>query len=204
MTRNHLRWILAVVISVYAIAIATGILLRRPFSQDPSTYYTAYRDMMPLVIAIPAAYLAFAFQRRSSYLSALRSVWGHMVGAIAASLAYADTESPTQEHQLQVLVKLSIAIEEVRGVFKNIPTSGTRDGWYPFEPIKQIYQEIRDLGFGAGMTPEAGAAAKERIYDMWKASRAQLLAEFDRDRPTYHHADYARPGPRHGASAPAD
>jgi hypothetical protein len=204
MTRNHLRWILFAVISVYALAIIVAVLLRRPFGQDPSAYYAAYKDTIPLVIAIPAAYLAFAFQRRSSYLQALRSVWGHMVEAIAEALTYTDTESPTQEQKLQVLAKLSVAIEEVRGVFKNIPSGRTHDGWYPFEPIKQIHQEIRDLGSGTAETVKARAAAKERIYKMWKASRAQLLAEFDRDKPTYHHAEYSEFGPRHGTSAGTD
>lgn len=204
MTRKHLRRILAAAISAYVVAIIAGLLLRRPFDQEASGYYAAYKDMIPLVIAIPAAYLAFAFQRRSSYLQALRSVWGHMVGAIAAALTYVDTESPTQEQQRQVLAKLSIAIEEVRGVFKNIPAGGSRDGWYPFEPVKQIHHEIRDLGFGATCTAESRGAAKQRIYDMWKSSRTRLLAEFDRDEPTSHHAEYAELGPRRGTSAPSD
>ena len=60
-----------------------------------------------------------AFQRRSSYLQALRALWEHMVGAIAGALTYTETESPTRDQQLQVLGKLSVVIEEVRGVFKN-------------------------------------------------------------------------------------
>ncbi|MBJ2157052.1 hypothetical protein [Variovorax sp. IB41] len=202
MTRNHLRWILILAIGVYAIAIIVAILLRRPFDQNPSAYYAAYKDAIPLVIAIPAAYLAFAFQRRNSYLQALRAVWGHMVEAIAAALAYTEIEAPTQEQRLQVLTKLSVAIEEVRGVFKNIPADGASDGWYPFEPIKQIHQEIRELTC-SNLTDSAKlrSNAKKRIYDMWKASRSRLLAEFDRDKPTHHHAEYAELGPRRGTSA---
>ncbi|MFL5492951.1 MAG: hypothetical protein ACJ8DC_01065, partial [Gemmatimonadales bacterium] len=56
---------------------------------------------------------------------------------------------------------------------------------------KQIYRAIQDLGFGAAATPERRATVRESIYDMWKRSREQLLAEFDRDKPTYHHAAYA-------------
>lgn len=201
MTRHHLRWILIFVIGAYAIAIVFAALLRLPFSKEPSAYYNAYKDAIPLVIAIPAAYLAFAFQRRSSYLQALRSVWGHMVGAIAATLTYIELKSPTETQHAEVLTKLSIAIEEVRGVFKNVPVVGRPDGWYPFEPIKQIHQEIRQLGTGPSQSDVARIAAKKRIYDMWKASRTQLLAEFDRESPTYHHAEYANPGPRHGTSA---
>jgi hypothetical protein len=100
-----------------------------------------------------------------------------------------------------VLVKLSAAIEEVRGVFKNVPAQGAPDGWYPFEPVKQIYEEVRQLGHGAAATAARRAAARAQIYDMWKRSRAQLLTEFDRDTPTHHHATYAPGGPTTGAAA---
>ena len=86
-------------------------------------------------------------------------------------------------------------------MFRNVPAAGSPDGWYPFEPVKQIYQEIRDLGSGAQATAEARAAARDRIYRMWKANRVQLLAEFDREQPTHHHAQYASEGPTHGAAA---
>ena len=84
MTRIHLRRILIGVIAVYALALALAVFLRRPFAEAPSGYYATYKDLIPLVIAIPAAYLAFAFQRRGSYLQALRTVWEHMVGAVPA------------------------------------------------------------------------------------------------------------------------
>jgi len=201
MTRIHLRRILGSVIAVYVAALALGLLLRQPYHSAPSNYYSAYKDLMPLVIAIPAAYLAFAFQRRNSYLQALRTVWEHMVGAVAGALTYTETESPSREQQLQVLGRLSVVIEEVRGVFKNVPVASAPEGWYPFEPVKQIYQEIRDLGCAEKATADARAASRDRIYRMWKANRVHLLAEFDRDEPTHHHAQYAREGPTHGAAA---
>jgi hypothetical protein len=139
MTRIHLRRILIGVIFVYALALALAVLLRRPFADAPSGYYSAYKDLIPLVIAIPA-YLAFAFQRRGSYLQALRTVWEHMVGAVAGALTYTETDAPSQELQLQTMGKLSVVIEEVRGVFRNVPAPGAPEGWYPFEPVKQIYR----------------------------------------------------------------
>ena len=201
MTLRHLRWTMLSVVVAYALAIALGVWLRRPFLRPPSGAYTTYKDLLPLVIAIPAAYLAFAFQRRSSYLQALRGLWTHMVGAVSAALAYTDTPWPSRDQQQQVLHALSVAIEEVRGVFKNVRAEGAPDGWYPFEPVKQIYAEIRDLGHGGAATAERRAAARARISDMWKRSRTRLLSEFDRDEPTRHHAGYA-PGARVDAPPP--
>ena len=190
------------VMTIYVSAVGLGVLLWDPVNTPQTSSYQLYKDLMPLIIAIPAAYLAFAFQRRSSSLQALRSVWHHAVAGISAALRYTDTPMPTQEQHLEMLEKLSATIEEVRGVYKNVPAKGAPEGWYPFEPIKQIYQELRDLGFGGDATPAKRTVAREHIYAMWKPSRARLLAEFDRDRPTYHHAEYAAIGPRHGATAP--
>jgi hypothetical protein len=202
MTLRHLRWVLASVILVYATAIGFGILLWRAQQAHGGSGYQIYKDLMPPIIAIPAAYLAFAFQRRNSYVQALRSVWSHTVTGIAAALTYTDTSTPTQEQYLAILEKPSIAIEEVRGVYRNVPVKGCAGGWFPFEPIKQIYQQMIELEYGPDITPERRHEARRAIYAMWKPSRDRLLAEFDRDTPTFHHAEYATPGPRHGAAAP--
>jgi hypothetical protein len=114
-----------------------------------------------------------------------------MVGSVTSALAYTAIEAPTEAQHLEVLTKLSVAIEEVRGVFQNVPARGARDGWYPFEPVKQIYEEVRQLGFGPSIDNERRTAAHDRIYAMWKLNRTHFLAEFDRDEPTHHHAHYA-------------
>lgn len=203
MTRNHLRWVLAGVIATYAVALAAGIFLRMPLDDNPSGIYGLYEDLVPLIFAIPAAYLAFAFQRRNSYLQALRALWSDMVDAVTTSLIYTETAVPTEAQYLDTLRKLSAAIEEVRGVFKNIPRPDSTKGWYPFEPVKQIYQTIHNLGYGDRASAERREKAGRSIFEMWQANRTRLLAEFDRDKPTYHHAEYALGGPQHGVSSPA-
>lgn len=201
MTRRHLRRILSAVITVYATAFVAGVLLRFPYAEVESPYYKTFKDLLPVMIAIPAAYLAWAFQRRSSYVQALRALWTNMVGAVTSALAYTELRSPTEDQHIAVLTKLSVTIEEVRGVFTNVPVSTAPNGWYPFEPIKQIYQAVKDLGFANSATPEAKARTRAEVFRMWKDSRKQLLAEFDREMPTHHHAEYSSVGPRHGAAA---
>lgn len=82
------------------------------------------------------------------------------------------------------------------GVFKNIPSDGDPDGCYPFEPLREIYREVRELGFGPEATPEKRAATRKAIGELWKPVRDKLLAEFERDKPTHYHivqVDRARP-----------
>jgi hypothetical protein len=187
MTRRHLRWLLFAVLTAFGVTFAIAVYLRAPFAEAESSYYRTFKDVMPTMIAVPAAYLAFAFQRRNSYLQALRTLWSHMVHAVAAAMAYTDLDAPTKAEYQAVLMKLGVAIEEVRAVFKNVPKAGDADGLYPFEPVKRIYQEIRALGHGDGSSAADRLAARSRIYNMWKDSRSRLLAEFDRDTPTHHH-----------------
>ena len=120
-TRRHLQLVLVLVMATYAIAIIFAVWLRAPFAVEETSRYRTYKDILPLVIAIPAAYLAFAFQRRNSYLQALRALWSQIVGAITEALTYTEMSSPSQAEHLVVLSSLRAAIEEVRGVFKNVP-----------------------------------------------------------------------------------
>jgi hypothetical protein len=187
MTRRHLRWLLFAVLAAFAATFTLAVYLRAPFADAESSYYRTFKDVMPMMIAVPAAYLAFAFQRRNSYLQALRTLWSHMVEAVASAMAYTDLDAPSKEEYQAALMKLGVAIEEVRAVFKNVPMTGDEDGLYPFEPVKRIYREIRALGHGGQSDAATRLAARSRIYGMWKDSRTRLLAEFDRDTPTHHY-----------------
>ena len=189
MTSRKLRSVLAVSIGVYAAAVLAAIFLR---IHAPAAY-PIYKDSLPLLIAIPAAYLAFSFQRRSAYMQALRSLWGNTIAAVAAARTYTDTPEPSADQYSKTLERLSTVVDECRGVFKNIPVPGDSKGWFPFEPIRQIFWEIRDLGHGAEATPEKRQYARVRLEEMWEGTRNQMLAEFDRDTPTHHHAEYVLP-----------
>lgn len=193
MTAKSLRDILLLTIGIYAATIALGLLLRAWPAAGAATAYATYKDLIPLIIAIPAAYLAFCFQRRNSYMQALRSLWDGTIKAVAAARTYTDTPRPPEQDYVGTLEALSVVIDQYRGVFRNLPTRQGHGGWFPFEPIRQIYWEIRDLGYGEPVTEEMRQRARDRIEEMWKRSREQLLAEFDRDVPTSHHAEYVLP-----------
>jgi hypothetical protein len=191
MTRNRLSRITKAVAGIYAGAILLGVLLRLAFPAPTGLIYQTYRDLIPLIIALPAAFLAQAFQRRSSYVQGLRAVWSNLVNAVAAALTFTQLPSPSQEQYADVLRRLSAAIEEVRGFYANVPAATPSSGWYPFEPVKQIYEVIRELGFGDAATSEQRDEAQELIYAMWKRARERFLAELEVEIPTHHHAAYA-------------
>jgi hypothetical protein len=106
---------------------------------------------------------------------------------------YTDTPHPSWDLYITTMGNLSTVIDEVRGVYENMPGGAHLKGWFPFEPIRQIYWEIRDLGYGPEVSMAQRQHARERIEEMWYSCREELLREFERAVPTFHHADYLYP-----------
>ena len=178
MTRRQLRRAIIQVIGVYAAAASLGLML----GVSASPYYNAFRDIVPFVFGIPAAYLGYCFQRRQSYMESLRSLWTKLVHAVQESIRYTFDPTPTQSEHAHILMQLAIAVDEVRGVYKNIGERAGHVGVYPYEPIKEIYKAVDELGHGE-LSSDERALARQRIKGHWRSIRANFLDEFDRAEP---------------------
>jgi hypothetical protein len=88
------------------------------------------------LVAVLAAYLGFCFQRRNSYLQALRDLWKILIPAVQRAVQYTHLEQPDPNEFSELMSELSTVIDSLRGIFKNIPGPGV--GLYPYEPIKDI------------------------------------------------------------------
>lgn len=79
----------------YVIAACVWLVLFAS-SYGGSVYYetaqmaAAIKDLFPLVVALPAAFLAyaFAFSRHNSYLQALRELWKQLVPSVQKAVQY--------------------------------------------------------------------------------------------------------------------
>jgi hypothetical protein len=190
MTRRRLRRSFALAIAVYVAAIAFGIVLKARFPQKDDPVYSTYKDLVPFVIAIPAAWLGLCIQQRNSYMQQLRKLWSDMIGSVQDGIQYTFLTAPSQDQYAKVLSRFSCVIEEVRGVFRNIGETGSHIGLYPFEAMKQIRRIIMDLGYEDRFNPEHAAFARREVIGLWKALRSKLLREFDRDFPSYPQSPY--------------
>ncbi len=178
-TRRQLRRAIITVIVIYFTAGVTGLVLRA----TTTSYYDTFRDIIPFIFAIPAAYLGYCFQRRSSYLESLRSLWSKLVRAVQEAIRYTYDPTPTQEEYADVLTALAIVIDEVRGVYKNVGERPGHIGLFPFEPIKEIHSAMRTLGYGE-LGAEERELARKRLIGHWQSIRANFLDEFDRAEPS--------------------
>jgi hypothetical protein len=186
MKRQKLLIVTSLVMIIYGIAILVGFLL--------STYkpdlYEMYKDLALLIIATPAAYLAYSFQKRTEFVKTLRDLWLHMIEAVQMSVEYTYNPNPSSELG-KILTKLSLSIDEVRGVFKNVDEEDGKGGLYPFESLKIIRKEMVKLGSKTASSDEqAHTQAREKILKEWRELRSKFLLELDRDFPTYPNSPY--------------
>jgi hypothetical protein len=190
MTRKRLQRCFAIAISCYALAILLGIGLKVIFTAKDDPVYSTYKDLVPFLIAIPAAWLGLCIQQRNSYMQQLRKLWSDMVSSVQEGIQYTFLTNPTSDQYARALSRLSCAIEEVRGVFGNLPNGQPGIGLYPFEGLKTIRSEVMDLGCNGPTPQDRAIAARRVIIEQWNKLRSRLLREFDRDLPTWPQSPY--------------
>lgn len=183
MNANQFRSNALLVILVYALLVAIGILLRVWFPAEHSLEYATFKDLVPLAIAIPAAWLGYCLQRRQAYLRDVRDLWSKLIASTQDAIQYTHLLKPSQSEFSKTQKSLSVAIEELRGVFLNIGQSGGDVGLFPFESIKNIQKAISSLRFGEAVTPEKAAQARGEIIKNWKKLREHFLSECARGVP---------------------
>ena len=167
--------------------------------------FGTFKDMIPFLIAIPAAWLSYCIQRRAAYLQQLRSLWSKLIDAVQTAVQYTYKTQPSQEDFAVTLVKISIAIEEIRGLFKNLGETEHNSGLYPFEPLKDIYGQLLELGHSDTFARDNAKVVRKRIFALWKDVRREFLREFEREEPTFPHshwADIAKTGVYHEHEIP--
>jgi hypothetical protein len=171
------------VIAAYCVAVVLGVSLKIYDPGKDAPLYSTFKDLVPLIIAIPAAWLAYCFQRRQAYLKDVRELWSMVVVAIQDSIQYTHFRSPEQSDYGKVLCSLSTAIEEMRTVFMNVGEEGESIGLFPFESIKTIHTKVSSLGFGTHFNSEDAKAARYEIVELFKKLRRCYLAELQRGVP---------------------
>ena len=153
--------------------------------------YNTYKDSFPLLIGLTAAFLAYVVQKRTAFAQQLRAVWSKVIDAVHSSLYLVEMEQPDQKDYREVLIKLNVAIDEIRSLFQNLSERKGDSGLFPFEPIKNIQRII--LGIRDGAKPIEKKDREEivkRIWKLWDEMKIELLKEFDREVPTFYHSHW--------------
>ena len=143
----------------------------------------ALEALLPIGLAIPAAFLAAGLNRRNSYLQALRDLWQRLIPAVQTAIQYTHLTSPNQADFSRTQEALSSAIDLLRGVFRNVPMPGSSTGLYPYENLKDIEKIISWLGYGENYRSSQAPLARKCVTRLWQEMHVAMLGEFDRDIP---------------------
>ena len=106
MTRSSLRrtlrrsyWVLGVVLGLSLVTKLAGHIpgiAGGPLEGLARDVYDYMKDMALVFVTVVAAYLASVFQRRNSFIEALREEWQDIIKAKSAVFAFTQLDAPTQ------------------------------------------------------------------------------------------------------------
>ena len=95
--------------------------------------------------------------------------------------------APEPKEYYDVLAALRVAIDDLRGVYRNVGESEAQQGHYPVSPLLDIYDGVAALQAFGQLAPEEAAARRalsQLLFAQWKNVRGVLLYELDRPEPS--------------------
>ena len=149
--------------------------------------YQFVRDMALLITTGAVAYIANIYQRRSSFIAALKEEWRDIIAAKSALFTYTQLERPTLEQYLATFCKLSETIDNMRSVYQNVGETDEMIGLYPYAPLHDMRRALQTLDPRKVPAPDAEARnlARDAILQSFYALRETFLEELDLEAPDH-------------------
>ena len=127
--------------------------------------YEYLRDMSLLIATGGVAYISNVFQKRHSFVEALKEEWRDIIATKSALFAYTQTEQPTTEQYIETFCKLSETIDNMRSVYQNVGETGDLIGLYPFAPLHDMRRALQTLDPRKSINAETDAEQRNLARD---------------------------------------
>jgi hypothetical protein len=149
--------------------------------------YEFLRDMSLLIATGGVAYIANVYQKRASFIDALKEEWRDIIAAKSALFTFAQLERPTVEQYLETFCRLSETIDNMRSVYQNVGETRELIGLYPYAPLHDMRRALQTLDprKASGQTAEARNLARDAILQSFYALRETFLEELDLEEPDH-------------------
>ena len=197
MTQKMLRTRLFYVCGVLVLCLIGGAVLGWCMSRDALPFLA----LSPLVVSVPAVYLANCFQRRALFVSSLRALWSEAVEAKGLLMRYCLSAGQTDYYE--AWTELSNVVDKVRAVYRNMAETDQDVGIRSFEPLMDMLGEFESLAPSSN-TPPPFAQIQTNIEDSWQAFQDAFLEEFDRPEPSSYISEFGVKRPAYGQKAPVE
>ena len=185
MTRKQLNRRLGFVVVGLLALIAIALVAKLSGIQWALNLYEFIRDTSLLIVTVIAAYMAYVYQRRTTFLQNLREQWREIVQAKASLIYYCHLAEPTLDDYLNAARQLSECIDNMRIVYANVGETDELIGLYPYSPLHHMRMVMEKLDPRvAQATAEQKYGARGEIWDSFNAVREYFLDEFDIEEPT--------------------
>lgn len=179
MTRRGLGIWLALILIYIICLILLGLKLSNWGKTADLSQYRVFKDLVPLLLAVPAAWLGALFQKRTSFLTGARTLYESAIKTIHEVIEYTYLNPPQLSDYVAITKKIDITMDLLRGTFKDVH-EGTRY-YYPFDTLGEIRHSLGELGYGAKFEGEESAATARTWYrEQWTNKlRPVILNELD-------------------------
>lgn len=188
MTREMLRRRVIAVVAALVLLAGIALVLKLEWlpgvdRDDQEDWFSYGETVFPLVIAVLATLLASWFQQRATFIESLRRLWSHLIEAKTGIMDFLSHDDRSADAYLRAYRPLSIAIDEMRGVYRNVGESTSSIGLYPFEPLHDMRRALEAL---QAQPYDRGSsnAARAEVQRAWDALRFRFLDEFAPPEPT--------------------
>ncbi|MDX2158290.1 MAG: hypothetical protein SFW09_17460 [Hyphomicrobiaceae bacterium] len=195
MTRSTLRrtlgWSYVILLLVLAVSLTAKLaehipgLAGSPWEKLAKDIYEYLKDMALVLVTVVATYLAGVYQKRQSFLSALKEEWHDIVKAKSALFVYTQLDQPTRDDYLRAFLAISETLDNMRTVYRNVGETDALIGIYPFAPLHDMRRALQSLdpAKGKAFTAEDRKLARDAILQSFYALRESFLEELDLEAP---------------------
>jgi hypothetical protein len=191
--QRTLRYIYALLIAVLAVSFLAKTVHHVPLLAGSALArllvdaYELLRDMSLLIATGGVAYIANIYQKRQSFIDALKQEWRDIIAAKSALFTYTQLEQPTLEQYLATFCRLSETIDNMRSVYRNVGETDALIGLYPYAPLHDMRRALQTLDPRKTSAPDADmrSLARDAILQSFYALRETFLEELDLEEPDH-------------------
>jgi hypothetical protein len=189
--RRTLRWTYVALIVVLAVSLVTKLaphipgIAGSPLESIAKDVYEYLKDMALVFVTVVAAALAGIYQRRQSFIAALKEEWRDIIKAKSELIYFTHLQAPDHAQYMRAFTAISETLDNMRSVYGNVGETKRLIGYYPYEPLHDMRRVLQSLD-PRKVTPETRvdpSVARDAIIRSFQAVRESFLEELELEPP---------------------